>query len=111
MNAPAIVAHNAHVDVDVLRRELRGWETPEVFDTLKLARRLVPGQRSYKLGALVDGLQAGRGVAGRSVSPPGRATTRWSRPGCLWSWPARREQPGRTTRRLPGGEDEPAALF
>ena len=41
------------------------WQCPEVFDTLKLARRLVPGQESYKLGALVtafalaDGLPAG----------------------------------------------------
>src|SRR5579872_1609897 len=33
-----LVAHNAHVDVAVLRRELDGWESPEVFDTLKLAR-------------------------------------------------------------------------
>ena len=59
------MAHNAHVDVGVLRRELDGWQCPEVFDTLKLARRLVPGQPSYKLGALVerfalaDGLPAG----------------------------------------------------
>jgi len=31
-----LVAHNAHVDVAVLRRELDGWDAPEVFDTLKL---------------------------------------------------------------------------
>ena len=30
------------------------WQCPEVFDTLKLARRLIPGQASYKLGTLVD---------------------------------------------------------
>jgi len=52
----ALVAHNAHVDVSVLRRELHGWEPPEVFDTLKLARRMLPGQPSYKLGALVTAL-------------------------------------------------------
>jgi exodeoxyribonuclease X len=63
--ADVLVAHNAHVDVGVLRRHLGGWECPEVFDTLKLARRLIPGQASYKLGALVaamglaDGLPAG----------------------------------------------------
>ena len=27
-----LVAHNAHVDVSVLRRELGCWECPEVFD-------------------------------------------------------------------------------
>ena len=42
-----------------------GWQCPEVFDTLRLARRLVPGQETYKLGALVatfalaEGLPAG----------------------------------------------------
>lgn len=51
-----IVAHNAHVDIAVLRRELGGWDSPEVFDTLKLARRLLPGQPSYKLGSLVSTL-------------------------------------------------------
>ena len=29
-----VVAHNAHVDVSVLQRELGQWECPEVFDTL-----------------------------------------------------------------------------
>ena len=50
----ALVAHNAHVDVGVLQRKLGDWEYPEVFDTLKLARRLLPGAGSYKLGALVE---------------------------------------------------------
>ena len=49
-----VIAHNAHVDLGVLERELRGWQRPGVFDTLKLARRLLPGQASYRLGALVD---------------------------------------------------------
>lgn len=57
-----LVAHNAHVDVGVLRRELGGWEPPGVFDTLKLARRLLPGQPSYKLGALVKALSLGDGM-------------------------------------------------
>lgn len=38
----------------MLRRKLPDWKTPEVFDTLKLARRLLPDQASYKLGALVE---------------------------------------------------------
>ncbi len=49
-----LVAHNAHVDVDVLQRSLSGWKCPEVFDTLKLSRRFVPNQMSYKLGSLVE---------------------------------------------------------
>ena len=53
LDADVLVAHNAHVDVGVLRRHLGGWECPEVLDTLKIARRLLPGQVSYKLAALV----------------------------------------------------------
>ena len=44
LDADALVAHNAHVDTGVLRRELGDWESPGVLDTLKLARRLLPGQ-------------------------------------------------------------------
>lgn len=65
LDADVLVAHNAHVDTSVLRRHLGGWQCPEVCDTLRLARRLVLGQESYKLGALVttfalaDGLPPG----------------------------------------------------
>jgi len=48
------VAHNASVDLGVLGRELPGFQPARVLDTLKLARRLLPGRASYKLGALVD---------------------------------------------------------
>lgn len=54
LDGDALVAHNAHVDVGVLQRKLGGWECPEVFDTLTLARRLLPGLPSYKLGSLVE---------------------------------------------------------
>jgi DNA polymerase III epsilon subunit-like protein len=63
--APVLVAHNAHVDIGVLARKLPGWQPPEVLDTLRLARRLLPGLPSYRLGALAgtlglsDGLPAG----------------------------------------------------
>ncbi len=60
-----LIAHNAHVDGAVLQRELPGWEVPEVFDTLKLARQLLPGQPSYSLGALVRALSLDDGM------PPG----------------------------------------
>ncbi len=62
LEADAIVAHNAHVDLDVLRRKLGVWTPPEVFDTLKLARRLLPGRDSYKLGSLVDAFKLAVGI-------------------------------------------------
>jgi DNA polymerase III epsilon subunit-like protein/DNA repair photolyase len=62
LKADALVAHNAHVDVDVLRRELPGWEPPETFDTLKLARRLVPELPGYKLGDLVERYKLAEGL-------------------------------------------------
>src|SRR5580693_4598784 len=42
LDTDVLVAHNAHVDTGLLPRHLSGWQCPEVFDTLKLARRLVP---------------------------------------------------------------------
>jgi exodeoxyribonuclease X len=65
LDMAALVAQNAHVDVDVLTRKLAGWQPPEVFDTLRIARRLLPGWASYRLGALTsafhldDGLPSG----------------------------------------------------
>jgi DNA polymerase III epsilon subunit-like protein len=56
LDVDALVAHAAHVDVGVLQRKLGGWECPEIFDTLKLARRLLPDRDSYKLGSLADAL-------------------------------------------------------
>lgn len=60
--ADALVAHNAHVDVGVLQRKLGTWDCPEVFDTLKLAKRLRPNQVSYKLGALVSAFKLAEGL-------------------------------------------------
>lgn len=62
LDADALVAHNAHVDLGVLSRKLPGWESPEVFDTLKLARRLVPGLGSYRLGSLVEAYSLAEGL-------------------------------------------------
>ncbi len=53
---------DAHVDVGVLRRHLGAWECPEVFDTLKLARRLLPNQVSYTLGALTEAFTLAEGL-------------------------------------------------
>jgi exodeoxyribonuclease X len=71
-DASALIAHNAHVDVGVLQRKLGDWECPEVFDTLKLARRLLPGRDSYKLGSLVDEFDLAHGLSGELQ--PHRAT-------------------------------------
>ncbi|WP_322767853.1 3'-5' exonuclease [Frankia sp. Cr1] len=68
LSHPAIVAHNAHVDVGVLQRKMTGWEPPEVFDTLKLARRLVPGMDGYRLGRLVESFNLAEGLAD-DISP------------------------------------------
>lgn len=62
LDVPALVAHNAHVDTDVLKRQLPRWDVPEVFDTLKLARRLLPNQPGYKLGMLVRALNLAEGL-------------------------------------------------
>jgi exodeoxyribonuclease X len=72
LDADVLVAHNAHVDTSVLRRHLGGWQCPEVFDTLRLARRLVPGQESYKLGALVATFALTEGLP--AALTPHRAT-------------------------------------
>jgi DNA polymerase III epsilon subunit-like protein len=113
-----LVAHNAHVDVAVLRRELDGWESPEVFDTLKLARRLLPGQPSYKLGELVEALSLDDGM------PPGleahRAAYDVLVTARLFARLATRhdgspasldELRGRTGAQKRGGTDEATSLF
>lgn len=113
-----LVAHNAHVDVSVLRRELRDWEPPEVFDTLKLARRLLPGQPTYKLSALVKALSLDEGIpaglqphrAAYDVLVTARlfvrlATRQDGSPRTL------DELRGPAPDRKPGGTDETASLF
>jgi exodeoxyribonuclease X len=62
LDVSALVAHNAHVDTGVLQRHLPKWEIPEVFDTLKLAKRLLPKQSSYRLGMLVRTLNLADGL-------------------------------------------------
>lgn len=62
LDVDALVAHNAHVDIGVLQRKLADWQCPEVFDTLKLARRVLPDAESYKLGQLVEALKLAEGL-------------------------------------------------
>lgn len=70
--ADGLIAHNAHVDVGVLRRKLDAWECPEIFDTLTLARRLLPDASSYKLGGLVEAFKLAENLPDRLT--PHRAT-------------------------------------
>ncbi|GAA1554712.1 exodeoxyribonuclease X [Kribbella sancticallisti] len=72
LNGMVFVAHNAGVDLGVVGRELPGYQPPQVLDTLKLARRLLPGRDSYKLGALVDAFGLADGLP--SGLAPHRAT-------------------------------------
>lgn len=72
LDVDALIAHNAHVDLGVLRRHLINWDAPEVFDTLKLAKRLLPDQCSYRLGALAETLSLADDLPGALT--PHRAT-------------------------------------
>lgn len=54
LDGRVLVAHNAHVDIGVLTRELPGFAPVRTVDTLRLARHVVPGLDSYRLGSLVD---------------------------------------------------------
>ncbi|MFF5114086.1 exonuclease domain-containing protein [Streptosporangium sp. NPDC000509] len=68
LDRAVFVAHNAHVDLGVLTRTLPGFTPVEVVDTLKLARRLLPGQMSYKLGHLAETLSLTAGL-GADLQP------------------------------------------
>ncbi|MFD7160027.1 exonuclease domain-containing protein [Kribbella sp. NPDC059898] len=63
LDSMVFVAHNAGIDLGVVSRELQGYQPKQVLDTLKLARRLLPGRDSYKLGALVDALDLAKGLS------------------------------------------------
>lgn len=57
LHGRVILAHHAHVDIDVLTRELPGWEPAGVLDTLVLARKVLVGRvSSFRLGHLADAL-------------------------------------------------------
>ncbi|MGH3613436.1 MAG: 3'-5' exonuclease [Pseudonocardia sp.] len=111
LSHPAIVAHNAHVDVGVLQRKLTGWEPPEVFDTLKLARRLVPGMDGYRLGSLVESFNLADGLP--DGLSPHRATYDALVAARLFVLLATKAATLEELRgQKPGGdEDEPPSLF
>jgi DNA polymerase III epsilon subunit-like protein len=110
LDGAVLVAHNARVDIDVLQRTFGDWSYPEVFDTLKLARRLLPGHPSYRLGALVTALNLAAGLpegltphrAAYDVLVAARLFVQLARSVSLEE--LRGQSPG-------GGSDEAAALF
>lgn len=63
-----VVAHNAHVDLDVITRELPDWEPAGVIDTLKLSRKLHKDRSSHKLSVLAD-LYGLAGIAPEGLGP------------------------------------------
>ncbi len=56
------VAHNARIDHEVLARQLPAWKPTLVLDTLRLARAIWPGLKSYSLDPLLA--RAGIDTAG-----------------------------------------------
>lgn len=65
LSGAVLVAHNASVDLGVLKRKLPDFEPAEVLDTLKLSRRLLPGQASHRLGSLASILRLAEGLPPR----------------------------------------------
>lgn len=65
VSGAVLVAHNAPVDMGVLKRKLPDFEPVEVFDTLKLSRCLLPGRASYRLGTLASTLRLVEGLPPR----------------------------------------------
>lgn len=70
----AIVGHNVKVEVDILSQVLEGWEPLAAYDTLKIARRLLPAEEKHGLEHLGSKLglsrQAGEITGGKAHSAP-----------------------------------------
>lgn len=65
------VAHHASVDWGIVSRQLPNLSVPGVLDTLKLARALEPGRKSYRLTALLSDLGL-EPLLSASLGPPHR---------------------------------------
>lgn len=110
LDVDAIVAHAAHVEVGVLQRKLGDWDCPEVFDTLTLARRLLPGRPSYSLGRLVEEFPLDSGLPDNMK--PHRADYDATVCARLFAHLAERHSLDELRDQAPRGEqDGPATLF
>lgn len=69
-----IVGHNVKVEVDILGQALEGWEPSAAYDTLKIARRLLPAEDKHGLEHLGSKLglssRAGEITGGNAHSAP-----------------------------------------
>jgi len=54
LDGRVLVAHGAHVEHGILGAHLPDWQPPIVLDTVRLAKHVWPGLRSYKLEKLVE---------------------------------------------------------
>ncbi|MFG1201763.1 3'-5' exonuclease [Xanthobacter aminoxidans] len=52
----SVVGHNVKVDYDAIRAAIPDWEPKEAIDTLRIARRLLPGRQRYGLERLAADL-------------------------------------------------------
>lgn len=66
----AIVGHNVRVELDIIGRALEDWHPPAAYDTLKLARILVPQAERHGLETLGKFLQLDRKAAETTKSAP-----------------------------------------
>ncbi len=70
LHSATLIGHNVRVDAAALSRKLPGWEPARLLDTLRLARRLMPGLSSYALDNLREILNlAPNVISGRGERP------------------------------------------
>jgi len=54
LSSKIVIGHNVRVDVELLKKAIPNWHPILILDTLKLARAVHPGARSYSLSSLVS---------------------------------------------------------
>ena len=65
-NTP-IIGHNVRVELDIIGRAIEDWKPTSAFDTLRLARRLLPNEKKHgleHLGTSLDLMNAARTATG-----------------------------------------------
>ncbi len=68
LGSDAIAGHNVRVELDAIAQVTDGWEPTAAYDTLKLARRLLPEQDKHGLERLGKALKldvVAAGITGR----------------------------------------------
>jgi len=49
-----VIGHSVSVEINMLEPRLPGWSPSGAYDTLRIAKRLLPNQRQHKLQVLAD---------------------------------------------------------